>query len=203
MRSLHRWIMTFAALFMLYLAVTGLLMQGVDFFALLHPTASNAPDLLSIKEYAAGPPYFSILSGVNERAATLPEPPLPQQMAAGFAAARAALPGAPITSIELRVQDGVTQAVVVAGSDAARRLTLNADSGALLDNRPALEPPAPQSTHDAIKDWHRGNIIGETGVWFNLACGVALLVLCVSGIWIYWQMLQRRQKIGRRGFFWS
>lgn len=195
--------MTGSALLLLYLAVTGLMMQGVDFFALLAPTPQNAADRLSIKEYSAGPPYFSILTSVDEAGAALDPTQMQAYLNNGFAAAARALPDAPVTSIELRVVDGVPQAVVLAGASDARALTFDARTGVQIGDRPALSPPEPQSTHDAIKDWHRGNIVGQTGVWINLLLGVCLLVLCLTGIWMYLQMLQRRRRQGRHGLFWG
>lgn len=204
MRTLHRWIMTVTVILLLYLALSGLLLQGLDLIVLGQPGPKHAADLKSIREFAFGPPYFSVLTGVDETAPTLAEADLPAALNVAFAATRRLIPDGPLTSMEVRRAGDILQVVVIAGaSDAtARELTFDARSGELMEDRPAARPADPQSTHDAIKDWHRGNIVGITGVWLNFGTGTALLLLCISGIWIYFQMQRRRRRTGRHGWFW-
>lgn len=206
MRSLHRWIMTPAAAVLLYLAVSGLLIQGVDLLALGRPAGrGSAATIQSIKEYAAGPPYFSVLSGVDEQGGAVDLDTAARQLTDAYAAALRIVPGAAITSLQLRVVGGVNQAVVVTGPDDARgrALVFDTATGALLANTPAQAPVQGESLHDAIKDWHRGNIAGITGVCLNFLAGASLLLLVFSGIWLYLQLWLRRSRLKRRAWFWS
>jgi len=203
-RTLHRWIMTVAAAFLLYMAVSGLLLQGDDLLALLHPGARSAPELKSIKEFAAGPPYFSVLSNVDEAAPPLAEAALPQMLRSGFATAERLAGDAPITAVELRTVGTRHQAVVTFGAAEQPQLAvIDADSGALIARGSALPPPEAESSHDAIKFWHRGNVLGLTGVWLNLLTGLSLAILAFSGVYLYLDMHARRRKLGTHGIFWS
>jgi uncharacterized iron-regulated membrane protein len=200
MRTVHRWIMLPFVIVLAYLAVTGLGMQGIDILALLMPGAGWSQEIASIREGPEGPPFFTGMAPPTRAANDLPVPALATQLSAGIAAARAAAPEAAITSVELRELDGTPQAVVtLAGT---RRRTLLIDTGTGAVSPPEAENNA-RSLHDSVKAWHRGNIIGTAGIWINALTGVALLVLCVTGVVLYFRMLAQRKKIGRTGLLWK
>lgn len=61
--------------------------------------------------------------------------------------------------------------------------------------------PAPARKQASWNHWfkkiHSGEEFGPVGVAVSLASGVVLLFLAGSGLWMYWQMAQRRMR-GRR-----
>lgn len=57
--------------------------------------------------------------------------------------------------------------------------------------------------HNLLKELHTGSIIGLSGQWLDLLTGFAFIVLAVTGIVMYFNLLAQRRKLGRRGLFWS
>jgi len=57
--------------------------------------------------------------------------------------------------------------------------------------------------HNLLKELHTGSIIGLSGQWLDLLTGLSFIVLAVTGIVMYFNLLAQRRKLGRRGLFWS
>jgi len=57
--------------------------------------------------------------------------------------------------------------------------------------------------HNLLQDLHRGTIIGLPGHLLGLLAGISLSFLSITGIVMYFQLLQRRRKNGHHQFFWS
>lgn len=142
----------------------------------------------------------------------LPANDIGTKLAAAAQAARAAAPGAPLTSIELRAAPAGTQGVVAIGGDTPRTLSFDMQSLALLSSFPAASlanpptrdvPGSGQAIHNSIKSWHRGNIVGTWGIAVAIFTGLIAITLALSGIWMYFSMWRRRSNGGRRAFFWS
>jgi hypothetical protein len=62
--------------------------------------------------------------------------------------------------------------------------------------------PPPGDLHLFLLQLHRGDLFGPVGTWVSILCGVALVVLSVTGLWVYVDLLRRRLKGDRRGLFW-
>lgn len=208
MRTLHRWIMTLAAVLFVYVAGTGVIIQLIDMKALLlHAPASN-PNMQSMREGIMGPPGFAVISTTDYTAARLPAKVDPMKLLAVVqSAARRAVPSEAFSWVELRM-DGVTPVgiVAVAGSN-ARQVEFNALTGEAIGG-PKIESPfaifgrGPPSAHDWIKGFHRGDVIGQAGAWISFMVGLLLFAMVVTGLWTYFKMLAARQKAGRRTWFW-
>lgn len=65
---------------------------------------------------------------------------------------------------------------------------------------PASSPPG--DLHLFLLQLHRGDLFGPVGTWISILCGVALVILSVTGLWVYIDLLRRRLKGDRRGLFW-
>lgn len=52
-----------------------------------------------------------------------------------------------------------------------------------------------------LKELHSGSFVSG-GLWVDFFAGALLVVLSVTGIVMYFQMLSRRTKNGREGWFW-
>ena len=87
------------------------------------------------------------------------------------------------------------------------------------DGPPAAGPPAegvaeggrkPPPNFDAhgwpsnqfLQELHSGAVFGAAGQWVDLATGVILVVLSITGPVMYFQMLRSRRKSGRTQAFW-
>ena len=56
--------------------------------------------------------------------------------------------------------------------------------------------------HNLLKRLHTGEIVGLSGQFLDVATGVAFMVLSVTGIVMYFQMLLQRRDRGRPEWFW-
>lgn len=56
---------------------------------------------------------------------------------------------------------------------------------------------------DNSQQLHSGAYYGRFAEWLILATGVALLTLSITGIWMFFDMVNRRRKQGRTGWFWT
>jgi hypothetical protein len=57
--------------------------------------------------------------------------------------------------------------------------------------------------HRVIIGLHKGDLLGETGEWIGVICGLALFLLCLSGVIMYFELWRRRLRNGKRALFWS
>ncbi len=187
MRKFHRWIMTVFVLLTTYWALSGLTLAIYD-----------VTDKNQTWAFDGG---GSGAAGSNATTPRLPQAQLAGLLVASVKIARAADPGAPLTAAALRFENGEVQGVVDFAGGTPRELVVDPARGQILADTP---PPAQLSDmHSRIKAWHRGNIIGNTGVWLALATGLALLCLIVTGSIVYGTMLAARWRIGRRALFWQ
>lgn len=84
------------------------------------------------------------------------------------------------------------------GGSPATAVPVPASGGSLLANT-ALR----LRIHNLLKELHTGSIIGLSGQWLDLLTGFAFIVLAVTGIVMYFNLLAQRRRLGRRGLFWS
>ncbi|HTP38772.1 MAG TPA: PepSY-associated TM helix domain-containing protein [Steroidobacteraceae bacterium] len=199
MRKLHRWLMSVVAVLLLYWACSGLTLAIFD--------ATDASQGWN----DGGGPGARPLGRTGDIA--LPARGMGERLAAIASAARALAPDAPLTSIELRSEPDGLRGVVAIGGASPRTLTFDPDGPRLLGSSSAVaslaNPPARnvpgsgQAIHNAIKSWHRGNVVGTWGVAVAIFTGLCALVLALSGVWMYFSLWRRRARAGRRAFFWS
>jgi uncharacterized iron-regulated membrane protein len=50
---------------------------------------------------------------------------------------------------------------------------------------------------------HSGEEFGPVGVIISLLSGLAMIFFSISGLWLYYDMYIRRDKVGRKGVFWN
>jgi hypothetical protein len=209
MRTLHRWTMVLASLFLLYVAVTGMAIQIVDLKSLLGHAPASDPNMQSIREGVMGPPGFTVIMPEDYTAAALPPvADAPKLLATVQAAARLVAPEEPFKWIELRMQGSIPVGVVSVAGTNARQLEFNALTGAAMGAPVVVSPFAmfirnAPSTHDFLKALHRGDVIGQTGAWFSLFTGIALFIMVISGLVMYFKLLAARSRAGRTGLFWK
>lgn len=177
MRKYHRWVSAVAAVFLLFVSVTGVILQvqrltGEDADA---NTGLRTPSALTTA--MPTPTYAALVSRTLD-------------------AARQRAPNAPISSVVLRGEGSVIEGVVQFPGDPLREIVVDARSGRVVsDERHEAE--------SIVRRIHSGEIFGEPGVFLGILWGLALVVLLISGGWVYFDMYRRRAKgTGKRGLFW-
>jgi len=210
MRSLHRWVMLPAVLLLIYLALTGLIIQMDGIAVILHPSPHNEDEIVSIREGANGIGNFTNMPAPSAFARALPDVDLRASLRRVIAAAHAAAPDEPLTSVELRAIGAQMQGIVLVGIASPHQLLFDARSGQLLSTALTPEylysralPPPPRSIYAAVKAWHQFSALGAMGLWIDALMALSLIVLSISGLWVYWTLLRRRRSLGRPAWFWK
>ncbi len=177
MRKYHRWVSAVAAIFLLFVSVTGVILQvqrltGEDGDADAGERATSA-----LTTAMPTPVYAALISRTLD-------------------AARPRAPNAPIASVVLRGEGNAIQGVVQFPGDPLREIVVDARSGRIMsDERHEAE--------SIIRRIHSGEILGEPGVVLGILWGLALIVLLVTGAWVYLDMYRRRLTASdKRGLFW-
>jgi len=105
-------------------------------------------------------------------------------------------PNASIESVQLRGDREGPQAVIVLDGEPKRQFTVDTRSGEVT----AAEVHDEESF---IKRLHSGEVFGEPGVALGVFWGSALLVLAITGLWVYFSMMMKRAKArGKVQVFW-
>ena len=189
-RAIHRWASTAGMLFIAYVAITGSIIAVIE---LTNPAS-----------FGAGGGQAALRTA-EQRAS---DAPIPAEITGALAetalrGARAALPDATLTGARIRIyeRDGQTLADVTLGTGyGADQVTVDAVTGARV--RGAAEAQALTRFNGFLQELHSGAIAGLPGKFLVLLTGLALLVLCLTGGWIYIDMWRRRAGQGRKSPFW-
>ena len=178
MRQYHRWVSILAAIFLLVVSITGVILQvqkltGDDADAGDHAVPAVAGGLttaMPTTEYAA-------------------------LLARTLDAVRTRAPKSPVTSVVLKMDGSSITGVIALPGDPPRQLVIDARSGRILSDE--------RGEHDSlIMRIHSGAILGDPGVVLGIFWGSALVILSVTGGWVYFDMYRRRRKTAKRGLFW-
>jgi len=178
-RKWHRWIGFPAALFLLFAAITGVLVACYEFFG---------------EEEAAREAARALVSPVTARTlATASAEPL----AKAFASAAAQFGESPVDKVTIEFK-GVHPSITIytgkPGGGEDRKLVFDSATGALVRNAAYVDKPL-------IHRIHSGEVFGDGGLVFAMFWGSALVLLTLSGLVIYYQM-RRPDATGLKRFFW-
>ncbi|MDH7639255.1 PepSY-associated TM helix domain-containing protein [Sphingomonas oryzagri] len=220
-RTVHRVLSAVACLVMLYVGVTGSAIQLLDLGAILSGKPESSAVMQSVNEGRFGNGFYSAVTMGDWGAAALP-PGLDSGKAVDttMAAFRKAKPGTIPAFVELRMVNGRAVGQVAypdpdAPPDPRRFGTPLAASAfdvatggqvAAMDVRGAY-PPA--SFRQSLKQWHRfwgPGFFGTRdvpGVYVELLAGIALWVLIVTGLVMYFRLLRQRRKLKKPQLFWT
>lgn len=187
-RRYHRWMATVAAVLLAIVALTGIAIQ----FEILIDDGS-APALGVAPEFPQDETGdIAYLSLTDDEIAAL--------MATALQAAHRQAPGANIVSAQLRlVRPEPIAEIVVAADDnpMPRQLFFLARTGDI-----AAQPTLIRRIHFYLLGAHRGTLIGPAGTALGIATGIALLILAITGLAIYYHLWRARTQSGRPGVFW-
>jgi len=195
-RRLHRWTAIVSAVFVLNIAISGVILAWgelqLDYFLQYH---------IGFDPYPRPTPMPA------ESSAPLPGNIIPM-LQASYQAARAQNPQANITSVTLVERgDGVPHGLVVLGGATPQTLAFNATSGTPVTDWATGGVEVGQGYyadwHQALKRIHRGDIIGNfSGRYIDMAAGLCFLYLVISSFVMYIDLFLQRRKLGRKGLFW-
>jgi hypothetical protein len=203
LRPVHRIVGTVVLLFTLYFSVTGLVIQTIDLHAIASRAAATDPEMMAIRESIDGSGNYAVIEPTDYAAAALPRgydfnAALSNVLKSARLSAGA---NRPLKFLELRVIEGKP---VGLAQTADRVLRFNPDTGAALPDPPPHPHTVPEpSLHQQVKQWHRLSAFGNAMSWLNGLVGVALFVMIVTGLVLYFQLLRARKRAGLNAIFWS
>ena len=183
MRKVHRWVSLPASLFLLVVAITGVLLQGTQLFG---------GDEAEREKQAAAVSSHTLARPPADVSATIDRAIVAVGAATGKNAADVRLNG-----IDLQFRAIPPRVVVHAatGGSEGERFTVDATTGAILGREADGE--------SLLLRIHTGEIFGDAGVWMGLFWGAAMVVLTFTGAWLYWKMYKARSSVkGWRRVFW-
>jgi uncharacterized iron-regulated membrane protein len=179
-RKWHRWIGFPAAIFLLFAAVTGFLVAFTEFF--------GADEALREATRALISPVT-----VSSPAASYADP-----VGRALASAAKLTPNAPIDQIQIFFKGKQPTVVVFTGKPTGgedRKLTFDSNTGALLKNEVYADKPF-------LYRLHSGEAFGDGGLVASMFWGLALAILALSGLVIYYTMRGKRELTGVKKVFW-
>jgi uncharacterized iron-regulated membrane protein len=190
-RGLHRSVAIVAAIPVLWISISGLLLSIDNVAAWFSPPPPrSAPDPFSGD--VSAPLRDGELAGMTERT---------------LAAFHQHMPDTALKVLRLRYFAGYPQGVVVAADSNNSQLVYNATSGAPMGmtekGYPRVSFPSGWEWHQRLKQIHRGDIFGMPGRWLDTIGGLSLLYLILSGVVMYFQLWSRRRRAGRGALVWK
>jgi uncharacterized iron-regulated membrane protein len=165
-RQWHRWIGAPAALFLLFVSITGVLLAGTEFFG---------------EDEALREANRTLVSTVSTST------PLDQwtgPLATALATAAKDYPGAPVDKITVELKGQSPTLAIYLGKATGgedRRLVFDAKTGAFKNMDDYVDKPF-------LNRLHSGEAFGDGGLVVAMAWGLALLALTSSGFLLYWRL---------------
>lgn len=179
LRRLHRWIGFPATIFLLWVSFTGIWLAAAEFFGEAEALRERTRDMVS--------------------SVTLDTPD--EEFAAALAKARAAavakVPGAPLDKVVWQLKGDAPTITFYTGKKEGgedQKIVVSAKSFAV----ESMEDTADKSL---LLRLHSGEAFGDGGLVLAMLWGLALLLLTLTGIWIYLKM-RRPGGTGLKRFFW-
>lgn len=205
MRTVHRVITLFVVIVTLYLGTTGTLIQLVDLRSLLGHAPATDVNMEALREGGNGPGAFQVISDPDYSAAVLPSDlKLETSFAKVLNTASKVAGNAALGYVEMRMIDGKPVGQIKADRQLLRfdAVTGDAIPGSFAETK---INQSPDSLRNTVKRLHRMTAIGNWTLWINVVAGTALLVLIVTGLWMYFQLYSARARVRAHptGLFWS
>ena len=178
-RRWHRWIGFPAAVFLLFAAITGFLVATTEFFGAEEALREATRDLTSPVSTSSPTAAWS------------------DPVAKAMAAAQQRAPGAPVDKITTQFkgdQPTVTLYLGKPGGGEDKLFIFDATTGSLIKEDVYADKPI-------LNRIHSGEFFGDGGLVFAMFWAVALAVLTISGLVIYWTM-RRKNPVGLQKVFW-
>jgi uncharacterized iron-regulated membrane protein len=178
-RKWHRWIGFPAALFLLFASLTGLLVAFTEFFGEEEALREATRDLVSPVSTAS------------------PQSAWADPIAKAIATSQSRAAVAPIDKITVQFKGDQPTVTVFLGKPTGgedKLFVIDATSGTLIREDTYADKPI-------LHRIHSGEFFGDGGLVFAMFWAMALSVLTVTGLIIYWTM-RRRNATGLQKVFW-
>ena len=179
-RKWHRWIGFPAALFLLFAAITGFLVAFTEFFGAEETLREATRDLISPVTVASPSSMWS------------------DPIAKALASAASATPGAPVDKIEFQFKGSQPTVTLFTGKPTGgedRKLVFDAKTGALVKSEEYADKPF-------LYRLHSGEAFGDGGLVFAMFWAIALAIMTVTGLIVYYTMRGKRTLTGIKKVFW-
>lgn len=181
-RRWHRWIGAPAALFLVFVSITGVLVAGTEFFGADEALREANRDLVS--------PIHT-------------DAPLAEwsgPLATAMSVAAEKFPGAPVDKVVIAFKGAAPTLSIFLGKPTGgedTQLVFDAHTGAYLRTESYVDKAL-------LHRIHSGEFFGDGGLVMSMVWGVALLALTITGFLLYWRLFtaQRPERTGlKRVFF--
>lgn len=204
MRTIHRITAILSVAIMLYIGVTGTWMQVLDLRALYANAGPLDPTMRSIREGLGGEPNYAVKRTEDFFAPALPAGlDYAKAMDTTLAGYHRQYPAGEVRYAELASREGeiVGRVHDAGGASHVYAVSDGAPLGSTVREEPDHPPP---NLRETIKQWHRMWVLGpNVGTFVDLACGLVLWALIVTGLVFYWRLYKMRRKIRKPQPFWS
>lgn len=175
MRRLHRWFSFPMIVFVIAVTVTGIYLQAAEIIAAGGGSAEARPE-------RSAPAASSVQA----------------DMAQALAIASQLKPNFPVQKVEISYRGDSPQAVISTNQRIGPSVTVDlASAEATYVERP------PRNLRTIFILLHSGKYFGTVGLVLIMLASLVLLVLSVTGIWVYAEMWSRRRKLGKADWFWK
>lgn len=176
LRRWHRWFALPAALFLMLIAATGMILQ-IEVLWTANMMAKKRAELAA-------------------QAEALPDDQAIGTMMGRVLSAARREPGFSVSTVSLAFSQGRVVGTAANGvGPEAKRIEINALTGERIAPR-----PDPMALHFLIQDIHAGYRFGWLGRLISFLCGLSLLVLTITGLQIWYDIYLRRKD---RKLFWK
>ncbi|AHG93834.1 hypothetical protein J421_6299 (plasmid) [Gemmatirosa kalamazoonensis] len=178
-RRWHRWIGFPAAVFLLWSALTGVVVAGTEFFG---------------EDEALREQLRTVTSPVSTASAAAE---WTASVGRALATVAAQSPDAPVDKVIVQFKGPAPTVAVFTGKRGGgedRQFVVNARTGALVSVEDYADKPF-------LYRLHSGEAFGDGGLVVAMGWGLALAVLSLTGIVIWWR-IRRRGATGIRRLFW-
>lgn len=174
MRRYHRWFSFPLIVFVIAVTVTGIYLQAVELIA------EGGPEPAPLERTA--PDASEIAASIEQAMA------IAAQEKVDF----------PVQKVEVSYRGESPQIVVSTNRRIGPSVTVDMAS----EEATYVERP-PRNLRTIFILLHSGKYFGAFGLWVIMLAGLALLVLSVTGIYVYYDMWRRRRKAKKKGLFWK
>lgn len=175
LRRWHRWAAIPAGLFLLFISVTGVLLHADMLRVGYKPPPSEPPGGRVVQPIPANDELASMISRLADEARAQDE--------------------LQISQLQINLEGESIQLVAGSpGPPGSSQLKFDAASGEQI-----VVPRPPEDYHWLLQDLHAGYTFGWTGRIISMLSGIALIILCLSGLQVWWDMRRR----GRKGIYWK
>lgn len=175
MRRYHRWVSFPLIIFLLAVIGTGIYLQAVE---IIHEAESGEQEPLE----RTAPDRSDIVTAVDQALE------IAERDKADF----------PLQKVEISFDGQSYEAKALTNRRVGPSLSIDGASG----ETKFVERP-PRTIRTIFILLHSGKYYGMTGLIIIMLASIVLMVLCVTGLWVYIDMYRRRRKANKTGLFWT